>query len=92
MTKNMTNTPKECSEFQEQLPDFFDSGADSIEHPHLNTCENCSALVRDLNYIAAQAKLLMPIHDPSPAVWQNISHALSKKSDANVSGEDDGAS
>ena len=78
MTRNTTTTPKECSEFQEQLPDFFDSGADLIEHPHLTTCENCSALVRDLNYIAAQAKLLMPIHDPSPAVWENISHALAK--------------
>lgn len=88
MTRNTTNTSKECSEFQVQLPDFFDSGADLIEHPHLNTCENCSALVRDLNYIAAQAKLLMPIHDPSPAVWENISHALSRKSGTKSSNED----
>ncbi|HET9086154.1 MAG TPA: hypothetical protein VFN53_01385 [Acidobacteriaceae bacterium] len=92
MTSMTTNTPKECSEFQEQLPDFFDSGGDRIEHPHLNTCANCSALVRDLNYIAAQAKLLMPIHDPSPAVWENISHALAKKPTAGRASEDDGAS
>lgn len=90
MTWNNTNTPRECSEFQEQLPDFFDSGADLIEHAHLNTCENCSALVRDLNYIAAQAKLLLPIHDPSPAVWENISHALSKKTAALHNEDDDG--
>jgi hypothetical protein len=37
-------------------------------------------LVRDLEYIAAQAKLLLPIHDPSPAVWENIHNALSRKS------------
>ncbi len=79
MTSNHNRTPKECSEFQDQLPEFFDSGADLIEHPHLNTCENCSALVRDLEYIAAQAKLLLPIHDPSPAVWENIHTALSKE-------------
>lgn len=80
MTTKASNTPKECEEFQQALPDFFDSGADLIEHPHLNTCENCAALVRDLEYIAAQAKLLLPIHDPSPAVWENIHSALSKKS------------
>lgn len=80
MTTKVTDTPKECNEFQQELPNFFDSGADMIEHPHLKTCENCSALVRDLEYIAAQAKLLLPIHDPSPVVWENIHSALSKKS------------
>lgn len=71
-------TPKECSEFQRKLPEFFDSGADIHEDPHLKTCENCSSLVRDLEYIADQAKLLLPIHDPSPAVWENIHDALSR--------------
>ena len=46
---------------------------------HLKTCENCSALVRDLEYIAQQAKLLLPIHDPSPEVWENIQVALKKE-------------
>lgn len=72
--------PQECAEFQEQLPEFFDTGADLGDHPHLSTCENCSALVRDLEYIAAQAKLLLPIHDPSPEVWKNINNALNKDS------------
>ena len=35
-----------------------------------------AALVRDLEYIASQARLLLPIHDPSPAVWDNIQQAL----------------
>jgi len=89
MTSTTTKTPIECSEFQQQLPDFFDTGADKIEHPHLMTCENCSSLVRDLEYIAAQAKLLLPIHDPSPDVWKNISHSLTSK-DASDPAEDDG--
>lgn len=77
---NNSRTPKECTEFQEQLPEFFDTGADLLDHPHLKDCENCSALVRDLEYIAAQAKLLLPIHDPSPQVWKNINSALNQNS------------
>ena len=79
MTANPTKTPKECSEFQQKLPEFFDSDADLSQQPHLKTCSTCSELVRDLEYIAAQAKLLLPIHDPSPAVWENIQTALTKK-------------
>lgn len=68
-----------CAEFQEHLPELFESGEDLHDHPHLKTCETCAALVRDLEYIAQQAKLLLPIHDPSPAVWQNIENALKKE-------------
>ena len=78
MTTDRNSTPKECNEFQQQLPEFFDSGTDILDDPHLKTCENCSSMVRDLEYIAAQAKLLFPIHDPSPAVWENIHSALAK--------------
>jgi hypothetical protein len=80
MNNTNNHTPQECAEFQEQLPELFDIGADLTDHPHLSTCENCSALVRDLEYIAAQAKLLLPIHDPSPEVWKNINNALNKAS------------
>ena len=79
MTSNPSRTPTECNEFQQQLPEFFDTGADLLEHPHLKNCATCSSLVRDLNYIAAQAKLLLPIHDPSPAVWDGIHQALSRE-------------
>jgi len=71
-----------CAEFQEQLPDFFAAGgADSIDDPalleHLKTCENCSALVRDLQYIADQARqLLEPTHEPSDNVWKKIQEGL----------------
>jgi len=66
-----------CADFQDQLPELFESGADLNEQEHLKTCEQCSALVSDLEYIAQQAKLLLPIHDPSPAVWENIQTSLS---------------
>jgi hypothetical protein len=70
--KNMS-----CAEFQKELPFMFESGGD-IQHEHLNDCEDCGSLVRDLRYIADQAKLLLPMHDPSPRVWNNIQSSLSK--------------
>jgi hypothetical protein len=66
-----------CAEFQDQLPELFESGANLNEQEHLKSCAQCSALVSDLEYIAQQAKLLLPIHDPSPAVWENIQNSLS---------------
>jgi hypothetical protein len=77
--KAANGTTVDCAVFQDQLPSLFESGEDLTHHPHLETCENCSALVRDLEYIAQQAKLLLPIHDPSPEVWENIQTALKKE-------------
>jgi hypothetical protein len=74
MKMSASNT---CAEFQDKLPELFESGTDLKEQDHLKTCEQCSALVSDLEYIAQQAKLLLPIHDPSPAVWENIQTSLS---------------
>jgi hypothetical protein len=71
MDKTMT-----CSEFQDTIPDLFEAQADLNAQEHIKACENCAALVRDLEYIASQAKLLLPMHDPSPAVWNNIQQAL----------------
>jgi hypothetical protein len=73
----MMTSQQPCADFQEKLPELFESGADLKEQEHLKTCEQCSALVSDLEYIAQQAKLLLPIHDPSPAVWENIQTSLS---------------
>jgi hypothetical protein len=73
----------DCAEFQEQLPQMFLAEGELDQHPelraHLATCTNCSALVRDLEYIAEQARqLLEPTHDPSPDVWSNIQSKLTK--------------
>jgi hypothetical protein len=73
----MMTSEQPCADFQEQLPELFEAGANLAQQDHLKTCEQCSALVRDLEYIAQQAKLLLPIHDPSPAVWENIQTSLS---------------
>jgi len=71
-------TAMTCAEFHELLPSLIDSG-DIDSHPHLAECDNCRALVQDLRYIAEQAKLLLPMHDPSPKVWDNIQDSLSKE-------------
>jgi predicted anti-sigma-YlaC factor YlaD len=65
-----------CADFQDRLPELFETHADLSAEEHLKNCENCTALVRDLEYIAQQAKLLLPIHDPSPGVWDNIRTAI----------------
>jgi hypothetical protein len=87
---NSENFPRSkslsCAEFQEQLPELFAAGADGIfDDPalveHLKTCENCSALVRDLQYIADQARqLLQPTHEPSDNVWKKIQDSLASES------------
>jgi hypothetical protein len=71
----------DCAEFQQSLPELFETHANLSTHQHLQHCENCSALVRDLEYIAQQAKLLLPLHDPSPTVWDTIQSAIEKEQD-----------
>jgi hypothetical protein len=79
--KSQNGTIMNCAEFQDCLPELFESGKDLSSEEHLKTCENCAALVRDLEYIAQQAKLLLPLHDPSPAVWNNIQTAIQHDGD-----------
>lgn len=74
--KNSRQQTMTCAEFQERLPELFESGADLKTEAHLQGCDQCASLVRDLEYIAQQAKLLLPIHDPNPAVWENIQTTL----------------
>lgn len=72
-----------CAEFQEHLPELFSPGSGEVAieptlEEHLSSCSNCSALVRDLKYIADEArKLLHPeVDEPSDAVWANIQDKL----------------
>ena len=39
----------------------------------------CSDLVADLRYIAEAAKLLVPMEDPSPRVWNGIQESLERE-------------
>ena len=68
-----------CAEFQKLLPYLYETGSTAQSHEHLATCPTCSDLVADLNYIADQAKLLLPMRDPSPNVWNNIQNSLERE-------------
>jgi hypothetical protein len=65
-----------CEQFQETLPYIIEHGGNEEEEGHLRSCPGCAELVRDLKYIAEQAKLILPMYDPSPRVWSGIEHAL----------------
>jgi hypothetical protein len=65
-----------CAEFQRDLPLIIDSGGTEQQEEHLRTCDVCRGLVNDLRYIADQAKLLIPMLEPSPKVWDGIREKL----------------
>jgi hypothetical protein len=68
-----------CQQFQEVLPYIIENGGNDEEEAHLRGCRACTELVQDLRYIAEQAKLLLPMHDPSPRVWGNIEQSLQRE-------------
>jgi hypothetical protein len=68
-----------CQQFQETLPFIIESGGTGEDESHLKTCSDCASLVQDLRYIAEQAKLLLPMHDPNPRVWQGIEQSLQRE-------------
>jgi hypothetical protein len=65
-----------CQEFQAQLPELVGTGEDMSKHPHLQTCENCRALLADLQTIADAAKQLLPIEQPKEELWDRIDAAI----------------
>ncbi len=68
-----------CAEFQKVLPYIIETGGKPEEEQHLRECPVCSDLVQDLRYIAEQAKLLVPMEDPSPRVWDGIKGSLQRE-------------
>ena len=69
--KNMT-----CAKFQAQMPELVGSGESLTDHPHLQTCELCSALMADLETIADAARQLFPVTDPPDHLWAHIESAI----------------
>ena len=65
-----------CAEFQRDLPLIIDTGGNEQQEEHLRSCDVCHGLVSDLRYIAEQAKLLIPMLEPSPKVWEGIEEKL----------------
>ena len=84
MTQETPNTLS-CAEFQEHLPELFANANGVPDDPalqaHLDTCENYSKLVRDLQYIADQARMLLEPaeEEPSDAVWSSIQDKLASE-------------
>jgi hypothetical protein len=68
-----------CVEFQKVLPHIIDGGGSKEEQKHLATCHVCSDLAADLHYIAEAGKLLVPMEDPSPRVWNDIQESLERE-------------
>lgn len=74
----MPHDPKDmpCEEFQSHLPELIASGEDISEHPHVQDCELCRALLADLESIAAAARQLFPVEDPPDRLWEQIESAI----------------
>src|SRR6266436_2450046 len=68
-----------CAEFQKDLPEIIEGGGTDEQKKHLASCPVCADLVQDVKYIAEQAKLLVPMEDPSPRVWAGIERSLKQE-------------
>ena len=68
-----------CAEFQKVLPYIIETGGAPKQEEHLRSCKVCADLVADLRYIAEQAKLLVPMEEPSPRVWDGIRSSLDQE-------------
>jgi hypothetical protein len=79
--------PVACAEFQAHLPELMDGNSPNIAgHPHVKSCANCAALVRDLESIAEAARELLPVYDPSPDLWSQIQTAMLEEKPAGDDG------
>jgi hypothetical protein len=75
--KNMT-----CEEFQAQMPELISTGADASEHPHVQNCDLCRALLADLETIAEAARQMFPVVDPPDHLWKQIESAIQEEDSA----------
>jgi hypothetical protein len=64
-----------CVELQRSLVEM-ENGSRADQRLHLKSCPECSALVAELNLIAATAIDLREAEEPSPRVWNSIAIAL----------------
>jgi hypothetical protein len=70
-----------CAEFQAQLPELIGSGANAANHPHIQSCELCRALLADLETIAEAARQLFPVVEPPDELWAHIESAIKSEDD-----------
>jgi hypothetical protein len=78
----MTQNGKQmtCEEFQAQLPELISSGINISDHPHMQQCELCRALLAELETIAEAARQLFPVEvEPPDDLWEQIETAIKKE-------------
>jgi hypothetical protein len=78
----MTQNGKQmtCEEFQAQLPELISSGINISDHPHMQQCELCRALLAELETIAEAARQLFPVEvEPPDDLWDQIETAIKKE-------------
>jgi predicted anti-sigma-YlaC factor YlaD len=68
-----------CEEFQAQMAEIIGTGEDASMHPHVQSCELCRALLRDLETIAEAARQLFPVEDPSDTIWEKLESAIKQE-------------
>ncbi len=92
MIEHDENKPWTCEEFEKALPDLFERAqggklsADSRFAEILRDCPQAAELVRDLEYIAETARMLLEpeVEGPSSEVWSNIQNKLGAKTDSGL--------
>jgi hypothetical protein len=69
-----------CAAFQAQLPELIGTGEKIANHPHVQTCDLCRALLADLETIAEAARQLFPVVEPPDALWAQIESKIKEES------------
>jgi hypothetical protein len=82
----MTETNISCAAFQNQLPELIGSGYKVSDHPHLQNCNLCRALLSELEIIAAAARELFPIAEPPDKIWHKLQMAIESENASSYSG------
>lgn len=70
-----------CAEFQARMPELIGSGENAANHPHVQNCELCRALLADLETIAEAARQLFPVVEPPEKLWAKIESAIKSEED-----------
>ena len=68
-----------CAAFQAQLPELIGSGENVAGNPHFQSCDNCRALLAELEIIAEAARQLFPIEEPPDDLWAHIESAIERE-------------
>lgn len=70
-----------CEEFQSRMPEMIGSGMNASAHPHVQSCDLCRALLKDLETIAEAARQLFPVEDPPDTLWEKLETAIKQEGD-----------